>query len=221
METTTMSPNTDDLQRYWDKNAAAFDSLYESNGLAERAFNKVFRRALFERVAKSAKRIVETKSNARVLDVGCGSGRTSIPIAKAGAGHVTGVDFAPQMIELAKAAAKEAGVADKTEYMVGDFSKHDFGGKFDFVTALGVFDYADDAVSLLKGMLKLAEHDVIFSVPKPSLVRANLRKFRYGRHNVHVHFYTEKAIRELCEKAGAKTVQIEPIPAGYLVYARA
>lgn len=216
---TIMTTNTDDVQRYWDKNAAAFDSLYDSRGFAERVFNKVFRKALFERVEKTARRIVETKRDAKVLDVGCGSGRTSIPLAKAGAGHVTGVDFAPQMIDLAKDAARAAGVADKTDYFVADFAKHDFGGNFDFVVALGVFDYVDDAVPFLKRMLALTEHEAIFSVPKPSLVRANLRKIRYGRHGVPVHFYTPSALRKLAEAAGAK-IRIEPIPAGYLVFAK-
>lgn len=220
METTPMSTNTDDVQRYWDKNAAAFDSLYDSRGLAERTFNRVFRRALFERVEKTARRIVETKRNANVLDVGCGSGRTSIPLAKAGAGHVTGVDFAPQMIDLAKQAAKAAGVADRTDYFVADFAKHDFGKKFDFVVALGVFDYVDDAVPFLRRMLELADEEAVFSAPKPSLVRANLRKFRYGRHNVPVHFYTESELRQLATAAGARTVRVDPIPAGYLVFAK-
>lgn len=215
-----MTASTDDVQRYWDKNAQAFDSLYDSKGLAERTFNRVFRRALFDRVQRTAERIVAVKPDASILDVGCGSGRTSIPLAKAGTGRVTGIDFAPQMIALAQRAASDAGMAGRTEYLVGDFSKHDFGGKFDFVTALGVFDYLDEPVPFLRRMVALASHEAIFSVPKPSLVRANLRKYRYGRHRVGVHFYKEQTIRELANDAGIKQLTIEPIPAGYLVFAR-
>jgi 2-polyprenyl-3-methyl-5-hydroxy-6-metoxy-1,4-benzoquinol methylase len=216
----SIGTNSDDVQRYWDTNAASFDSLYEARGFADRAFNKVFRRALFDRVEKTARRIVSNKPRAKVLDVGCGSGRTSIPLARAGAGHVTGVDFAPRMIELSKQAAKAAAVADKTDYFVADFAEHDFGSKFDFVVALGVLDYVQNAVPFVKRMFDLAENEAIFSVPKPSLVRANLRKLRYGRHGVTVHFYTPASIRELCSAAGASDVVIDPIPAGYLVYAR-
>jgi 2-polyprenyl-3-methyl-5-hydroxy-6-metoxy-1,4-benzoquinol methylase len=214
-----MSTAKDDLQNYWDRNAKVFDSLYDSRGLAERTFNRVFRRAIFERVERTARRIVDAKPDATVLDVGCGSGRTSIPLAKAGAGRVVGIDFAPHMVELARSAATAAGVENRVEYLVGDFAEHKFDMKFDFVVALGVFDYVVDAPRFLRRMFDLAQREIIFSVPKPSLVRANLRKLRYGRHGVSVHFYDERGIRKICAAAGAREVRIDPIPAGYLVFA--
>lgn len=212
-------PGTDSVQRYWDKNASDFDALYDADGRLRKAFNAVFRRALFERIRLAANEIRRTP-DATVLDVGCGSGRTTIPLAQVGAKQVKGVDFAPHMIELAKQAAREAHVDDRCSFAVGDFARDDVGGPFDYVTALGVFDYVDDAVPFLRRMLELSKHGAIFSVPKPSLVRANLRKFRYGRHGVNVHFYTEAAIRRLTGQAGAGETTIMPIPAGYLVVCR-
>lgn len=208
------------LRRYWDENAANFDGLYRASTPLERGFNRVFRRAIFERVERTAAHIQATKKDASVLDVGCGSGRTSIPLAKAGAGQVLGIDFAPRMIELAREAAEKAGVADRVRYEVADFSNYGFDKKFDFIVALGVFDYVADPPPFLRRMLDLVNHDVIFSVPKPSLVRAPLRRRRYASHSVSVHFYDELAIRELTETAGATTVRIDRIPAGYLVFAR-
>lgn len=216
MTTLTMAFN---LRRFWDENASNFDSLYAARTPFERTFNRLFRRAIFERVERTAAHILATKKPARVLDVGCGSGRTSIPLAEAGVGSVLGVDFAPRMIELARGAAAQAGVADRVEYEVADFTTHAFDGPFDFVVALGVFDYVSDAPPFLRRMLELAKHDVIFSVPKPSLLRAPLRRRRYGKHAVSVHFYDELAIRELTETAGATSVRIDRIPAGYLVIA--
>ncbi len=214
-----MMPATDSVQRYWDKNASEFDSLYESGTPFHRAFNAVFRKALFERIRLAAEQINQIEG-ATVLDVGCGSGRTTIPLARAGSCKVTGIDFAPQMIELAEKAAKEARVDDRCKFIVGDFTKEDAGGPFDFVTAQGVLDYVDDPVPFVRRMLELSKRSVMFSAPKPSLVRGNLRKLRYGRHGVNVHFYTAADLRRICEGAGAKSTTILPIPAGYFVTCR-
>ena len=208
---------TDSVQRYWDKNASSFDALYASDSRLGRAFNSVFRRALFERIRMAADEIRKV-SDATVLDVGCGSGRTTIPLAQAGAKQVTGIDFAPQMIDLAREAAKTAGVDGRCSFVVGDFTTEDAGGPFDFVTALGVFDYVDEPVSFLRRMLELSKRGAMFSVPKPSLVRANLRKFRYGKHGVNVHFYTSAQIRDFCDRAGARNTKITAIPSGYFAF---
>lgn len=207
---------TDSVQRYWDKNASEFDSLYDSGGALRRVFNAVFRKALFERIRIAADEITRVK-DATVLDVGCGSGRTTLPLARAGAKHVTGVDFAPQMIELARRAAESANLGARCTFTVGDFMTADLGGPFDYVTALGVFDYVDAPVPFLRRMLSLAKHGAIFSVPVPSLVRANLRKVRYGRFGVNVHFYEERDLQRLGADAGAATTKIVKMPAGYVV----
>ncbi|AKU95488.1 hypothetical protein AKJ09_02152 [Labilithrix luteola] len=210
---------TDTVQRYWNTNASTFDALYESGSVFGTAFNATFRRALFERIHLAANEIQKI-SGATVLDVGCGSGRTTLPLARAGAKHVTGVDFAPDMIVLARRAAERAHLGERCTFRVGDFVKETGLGPFDFVTALGVFDYVDEPVPFLRRMLELSRHGALFSAPKPSLVRANLRKARYGRHGVDVHFYTEADIRRLALEAHASSVEISPIGAGYFVACR-
>ncbi len=56
---------------------------------------------------------------ARVLDVGCGVGRTSLALAERGF-LVTGVDPSPRAVELANRAAAEANLSGQTEFLVGD-----------------------------------------------------------------------------------------------------
>jgi ubiquinone/menaquinone biosynthesis C-methylase UbiE len=53
----------------------------------------------------------------RLLDVGCGAGREAIAFARAGLA-VVGIDVAPAMVEVARARAREAGLA--IELAVGD-----------------------------------------------------------------------------------------------------
>ncbi len=55
----------------------------------------------------------------RVLDLACGIGRHSVPLAKRGY-VVTGVDLSPAFIEYARESARAEGVAESTSFLVGD-----------------------------------------------------------------------------------------------------
>ncbi|KKQ72011.1 MAG: type 11 methyltransferase [Candidatus Peregrinibacteria bacterium GW2011_GWC2_39_14] len=72
-----------------------------------------------------------TKKDAKVLDIGCGTGRTTIPLSKMGF-KIIGIDLVPEMIKNAKKIAKEMNM--KIDYKVGDATNL----KFD----KNCFDYA-------------------------------------------------------------------------------
>jgi SAM-dependent methyltransferase len=79
---------------------------------------------------------------ARVLDVPCGAGRLSVPLAARGAA-VTGIDVSPPFVEAAREAAAEAGVP--AHLLVGDMRELPRGA-FDAVFCFGnSFGYLDDA----------------------------------------------------------------------------
>jgi SAM-dependent methyltransferase len=59
-----------------------------------------------------------------VMDLGSGDGRTVITAAKRGATGI-GVEFNPDMVQLSRANAKEAGVSDKATFIEGDLFKAD------------------------------------------------------------------------------------------------
>lgn len=67
----------------------------------------------------------------RVLDLGCGTGRFSLPMAAAG-GVVTGLDIAPGMLARARQAAEAAGLA--IDFRVGDMRNFAFAEPFDVIT---------------------------------------------------------------------------------------
>ncbi|MDD5710801.1 MAG: class I SAM-dependent methyltransferase [Candidatus Colwellbacteria bacterium] len=58
-----------------------------------------------------------------VLDVGCGSGRTTIPLHQAGY-SVIGVDITPEMINTARSVAKSKNL--EIDYLVGDATQLEF-----------------------------------------------------------------------------------------------
>jgi ubiquinone/menaquinone biosynthesis C-methylase UbiE len=55
-----------------------------------------------------------------VLELGCGLGGLSLSAVSRGATHATGIDLSPNAIREASRLAKEAGLADKTSFTVGD-----------------------------------------------------------------------------------------------------
>jgi SAM-dependent methyltransferase len=71
----------------------------------------------------------------RILDLGCGFGRISNRLALRGY-DVTGIDLSKYCIQDAMATAKKLGVADKTNYAVGDYTKFEGFGDQPFDAAL-------------------------------------------------------------------------------------
>ncbi len=60
-----------------------------------------------------------------VIDLGSGDGRTVIAAAKRGA-HALGIEYNPDMVEVAKRAAAEAKVSDKATFVKADIFESDF-----------------------------------------------------------------------------------------------
>lgn len=93
-----------------------------------------------------------------LLDVGCGPGTITIDLARRVApdGHVTGIDQAADVVETARAAADEAGVAN-VSFEVADIAAFDVADdSYDVVAAHQVLQHVGDPVSVLRQMRRLA-----------------------------------------------------------------
>ena len=96
------------------------------------------------------------KPGERVLDIGCGSGATSIEIARriGMAGSVVGVDLSPQMLDVARKRATEASVA--IDFLEADAASADLAPPFDVAfSRFGVmfFDAPIEAFSHIRTRL--------------------------------------------------------------------
>lgn len=67
---------------------------------------------------------------ARILELCCGTGRLTLPIAKAGY-DITGVDYTPSMLEKAKVKAAEQGL--QVTFIEADIRTLDLPGKYDLI----------------------------------------------------------------------------------------
>lgn len=83
----------------------------------------------------------------RVLDVGCGAGLLTEPLARLGA-QVTGLDAAPENIAAAKMHAEGQGLA--IDYRVGEVSALVAEGRrFDLVTSMEVIEHVADQAAFV------------------------------------------------------------------------
>jgi 2-polyprenyl-3-methyl-5-hydroxy-6-metoxy-1,4-benzoquinol methylase len=92
------------------------------------------------------------RAGARVADVGCGTGQALIALARAFPAITgTGYDVHPALIEQARRAAAEAGVADRISYHALDAAAG-LPGSFDVVTTFDVVHDAIDPLGLLRSV---------------------------------------------------------------------
>jgi 2-polyprenyl-6-hydroxyphenyl methylase / 3-demethylubiquinone-9 3-methyltransferase len=86
----------------------------------------------------------------RVLDMGCGAGLLTEPLARMG-GTVTGVDAARENIEAAKAHAAQSGLTIDYRYGGVDVVE---GRAFDLITSLEVIEHVTDPAGFVAGLAK-------------------------------------------------------------------
>jgi cyclopropane fatty-acyl-phospholipid synthase-like methyltransferase len=79
---------------------------------------------------------------ATVLDWGCGSGRNTLYLADMGC-CITGLDLAPQALNLAEAAARTSGLADSVRLVRGGMSLSKLPGQFDAVLLSFLLNHFD------------------------------------------------------------------------------
>jgi len=70
--------------------------------------------------------IAGTKPTDYVVDLGSGDGRTVITAAKKYGARALGIEYNPDMVELAKRNAEKEGVSDKAQFMKADIFQTDF-----------------------------------------------------------------------------------------------
>lgn len=104
---------------------------------------------LFENTPRQGPGSVETTRRAlrmlpaslrveRVLDLGCGTGGSTLVLAEHTGAHVTAVDIHPPFLATLRARARERGLADRITAVPGDMADVSaLGGRFDLIWAEG------------------------------------------------------------------------------------
>lgn len=208
------------VRQYFGRSAATFDSLYSEDKMSPLMsfINRKFRRDIYDRFILSMNHVRKYKLET-AFDVGCGSGRYAYALAQLGVRRIVGLDFSQTMIDLAvKNTSKIQGANEIFEFICCDFMEFQTEETFDVVLAMGLFDYINDPILVLKKMKMLANHSLIASFPSISIYRTPIRKIRYYFKRCPVYFYNRDKIISFCSKAGFAKYEIVKIKGSGMDY---
>lgn len=129
------------------------------------------------------------RSPGPVLELACGTGRLTIPIAQAGV-EIVGLDLSPSMLDHARKKAREAGL--EIPFVLADCREFDLGRKFELIfMAFNSMQHLHDSSSLQALFRNVKKHladggRFIFDVFNPSIAILNRdpgKRFREREYN--------------------------------------
>ncbi|MBV8476086.1 MAG: methyltransferase domain-containing protein [Acidobacteria bacterium] len=206
------------LVEYWSRIAPDFDAIYTGNkNPVSRALDRWLRKDIYERYAWVMRKAEEIKP-ASVCDVGCGSGRFVASLAKRGA-RVTGVDFAPDMLKLARQLTTSEGVSDRCEFVLSDILDWKTSDRFDMVIAIGFWDYVRDPIPRLEVIRNLTKRSFLSAWPRAGTVRMRIRNVRLKMAGCPVYFFHRNQIEEYLRRVGFRVESSEILGQLYCIQA--
>jgi 2-polyprenyl-3-methyl-5-hydroxy-6-metoxy-1,4-benzoquinol methylase len=200
----TREQPTEAVRDYFTREADRFDAIYEGSNRTtlQAAVDAFFRtRALNERNARVAALVDE---GARCFEIGCGSGRTAVAIARARAAQVHGIDMAAPMIDLARALAEKAGVTERCSFEVAEFDAYVPASRYDAFLAVGVLDYFTDPLPMLQRAARefVPGGSIVLSWPRKRMLLNPARRAWLATKGVPVTFYDEREITNIAAALG-------------------
>ena len=206
------------LKAFFNQKASYFDSYFikGNKSLFRKVLDFLFRQSIQKRLQLTIKECT-SMPQAHILDVGCGSGRSSMALAKATGNNVIGADFSAEMVKMANALARRHHLEDRCHFILGDFAEITFAEKFDVCVALGFFDYIQNPADYLNKMKAITTKKIIASFSAKWRWRNMVRIIRLKILKCPVYFYTEDTIKSLLKNVAIENYAIKNIGRDYLV----
>jgi len=191
----------------------------------EKFYNKVapeydhirFKRTLDKIIDDIQKRMVlkfmGNLQNKPIIDIGCGTGRLSIVLAKNGA-KVTGIDISQEMIKIAKKRYEENKNINFARRDIEEFPSEFFKG----AVSMRVVWHLENPLKLLKEINRILKPNSYFVIDFPNkLGHWNLvSKIIRRKHTVPTFFYSEKEIRNILSRSGFKVLEFKSLHSFYV-----
>ena len=202
----SVEQDTDAVKDYFTREAERFDAIYEgaSPSKLQAAVDSLFRTRTLNRRNSVIASLVD--EGASCFEIGCGSGRTAVTIASERNARVHGIDVAAPMIGLANRLAREAGVAERCRFEAADSGSFRPSERYDTFLAVGVLDYFDDPLPMLR---RAAEEfapggSIVISWPGKRMLLNIARRTWLSTKRVRVSFYDDGDIARLAEAVGGR-----------------
>ena len=106
---------SDHIKHYWEKQGETYKNSHEASWGDKFAIDLEI---------KNISKFIQSGDN--VLDIGCANGYSTFFYLKKNPNHITGIDYARNMIEHANESVKTLNVGAKIEFQVGDIKELDF-----------------------------------------------------------------------------------------------
>lgn len=147
---------------------------------------------------------------ARLLDLGCGTGWTSVFFARAGY-DVVGVDLAPDMIDHAEANRDRASVED-LRFVVCDYEDLPFDDEFDCAVFYDALHHAVDEEAALRGAFRALRPGGVCVASEPGEGHHLSREAREAvrKYNVTEKEMPPRRVIEVGRRAGFHTGRVYP-----------
>jgi 2-polyprenyl-3-methyl-5-hydroxy-6-metoxy-1,4-benzoquinol methylase len=128
---------TQNQQRHFDDATPAYLVMYG----AETPFQEEMTRQLLT--------LAQVREQEQVLDIGCGVGRLTIPLLRAGC-KVTGLDVSRPTLDTLVRRVNELGMSDRFLPLCLPVENLDYQKKFDLVTGRGILHHLQDPLPVLR-----------------------------------------------------------------------
>jgi 2-polyprenyl-3-methyl-5-hydroxy-6-metoxy-1,4-benzoquinol methylase len=211
-------PATNTSGNFFDTFADTFDTFYDGKRSPVMQWvDQRFRRDMFERFRLTFERMGDLHGKT-VLDIGCGSGPYIAEALHRGAAHVTGIDPAPRMLELARERAAKQGKEDRVTLLEGYFPDVQPEERHDLAIVMGVLDYVPEPAKMLRAIVGSVNEGAVISFPSTHWLRTPVRKVRYDLRKCPVWFYSREQIEELARQSGAEEFRLRKIDGAGMDY---
>ena len=191
---TSDPPGADPVSVFYEGLAENYDNEQEKPSMSR------LRRWEYELVMAELE--IATRPNYKVLELGAGTGRFTIPIARK-AREITAVDISPEMLGLLEKKAESEGLGNITA-LIGDMCKMEIPGKFDLIVSFSALEYIADLHGFIRKVAALLAPGgrIYFTTAHRSTVRFFIQIGNAVRQGVWLHARSKREVRKALQSAG-------------------